>query len=166
MSLKWSVVAEWQAVVKEGILDMVRRQSFDSTSTPSLLPASSKLLEPYFVNPSSRAAMKELGHVGRLVGVAQYGASDRQWLAMTCDGILYLLMGKVIQDSRFAAGKKELERLGWVDTSALLVKDLKSLVKARNHPVSGSKVDLLGRVQANVNEPVLATLTANFSIDG
>lgn len=46
--------------------------------------------------------------------------------------------------------------------SALLVKDLKSLLKARNLRVPGSKADLL----ANVNEPVLATLSAKFSIEG
>lgn len=81
MPLRRSVVVEWQAVVKEGKLDMVRRQSLDSTSTPSICPASSKLVEPCFVNPSSHAAVKELlRHVARLAGVVQYGASDRQGL--------------------------------------------------------------------------------------
>ena len=77
------------------------------SSTARVTPAISKLVEPCFVNPSSHAAVEELmRHVGQLAGVTRYGGTERQWVAMTCDGVPYMFMRKLIQESRLLAAKK------------------------------------------------------------
>ena len=128
------------------------------SSTARVTPAKSKLVEPCFVNPSSHAAVKELmRHVGRLAGVTKYEGTERQRVAMTCDGVPYMLMRKVIQESRLLAAKNYLQSLGWIDTTTLNVKDLKAVLRSKKLPVSGTKADLLARVDHHINAPVVAS---------
>ena len=138
---KRSVVIEWEVTFKEGGVGVAKKQSGVESSTAMVTPAKSKLVEPCFVNPSSHAAVKELmRHVSRLAGVTKYGGSERQWVAMTCDGVPYMLMRKVIQESRLLAAKNYLQSLGWIDTTTLNVKDLKAVLKSKKLPVSGQRL--------------------------
>ena len=95
-------------------------------------PAKTCLLEPCFVNPSLRQAIEQLlRRIGRCASVTSYGSSEREWLSLTCDGVPYRLMRKVVQEATFAAMKEKLETLGWIDTSKMLVKDLKAVLKLK-----------------------------------
>ena len=153
---KRSVVIDWEVIFEEGGVGVAKKQSGVESSTAMVTPAKSKLVEPCFVNPSSHAAVKELmRHVSRLAGVTKYGGSERQWVAMTCDGVPYMLMRKVIQESRLLATKSYLQSLSWIGTT-LNVKDLKAVLNSKSLPVSATKADLLARVDYHINGPVVA----------
>ena len=109
---KRSVVMEWEVTFEEGGAGEAKKQSPVKSSTAMVTPAKSNLVEPCFVNPSSHAAAKELMRHGRLAGVMKYGGIERQCVAMTYDGVPYMLMRKVIQESRLLAAKSYLQSLG------------------------------------------------------
>ena len=94
-------------------------------------------------------------HIGRCASVTSYGGSKREWLSLTCDGVPYMLMRKVMQEATFAAMKEKLGTLGWIDTSKMLVKDLKAVLKLKKLPVSGLKADLIARIDSDINRPLL-----------
>ena len=75
---------------------------------------------------------------------------------MTCDGVPYMFLRKVIQESRLLAAKSYPQSLGWIDTTTLNVKDLKAVLKSKNLPVYETKADLLARVDHYIIAPVVA----------
>ena len=147
----------WEAPVQEGrVILGANVHEGDARESQSIHPAVSALVEPCFVNPSSLAAVKVLlRHVGQCAGVAKYGGNKREWLAVTCDGVPYMLLRKAIQEARLIAQQDSLSAVGWVDSSKLLLKDLKTLLHSRNLPVRGNKAELLARVE-HINGPILA----------
>ena len=84
-----SQVVTWTSSVQDcrvTLTSTVQGQSVQQVPLSS--PAKTKLIEPCFVNPSSRAAVKEsMRHVGELASVTEYGGEKREWLALTCDGV-------------------------------------------------------------------------------
>lgn len=126
-----------------------------SACTGTARPVHVHLLEPCFVNPASLEAVQVLlRHVGQHAGVKQYGGTERDWLAVTCDGVPYYLVRKAIEEAQRVAVKEQLVRDGWVDTSKLLVKDLKDVLRRAGLPVTGTKAQLLDRVHIGINEEI------------
>ena len=106
-SRRRSDVVIWEGSVKEGMVVMAVDQA------KSVSRAECKLVEPCFVNPGSLAAVKELlRHIGQLASVSQYGGSKQEWLAVTCDGVPYMLIRKAVKEAKRLAGKDHLTSLG------------------------------------------------------
>ena len=157
----------WDSTVIEGRVHVVWTEQEDESATPCVPTAKCVLVEPCFVNPSSLEAVKELmRHVGQLGSVTQYGGKKREWMALSCDGVPYMLMRKVIQNSGVETCLEKLKKFGWVDTSRLYVKDLKSVLRERNLPLSGTKADLVARIEEHVNRPVLDSCLDKVAFEG
>ena len=143
-------------------------ESEKESDSQSVRPADVHLMEPCFVNPASLKAVEELlRHIGRHAGIVRYGGKERQWLAVTCDGVPFYLVKKAICDAQRAAVKEHLKETGWVDTTKLLVKDLREVLRKAKLPATGSKCELLDRVHEAINRPVLEhALAEGLRCDG
>lgn len=125
-------------------------------------PADVHLVEPCFVNPASLQAIEELlRHIGKQAGIKSCGGSERDWLAVTSDGVPYYLVRKAIQLAQRSALKGHLAQLGWVDTQKLTVPQLKDVLRRAGLACTGLKNDLLARVDTRINKPIMEQCLAN-----
>lgn len=67
-------------------------------------PANIKLIDPLFVNPSSKEAVKLiLDHIGKDAGIRAYGTGEREWCFIVCDGSPMTLIWQLIaEDNKFS----------------------------------------------------------------
>ena len=87
-------------------------------------------------------------------------------MALSCDGVPYMLMRKVIHSSKIESAFQKFKEFGWIDTAKMTMKDLKTVLRKKNLATSGVKADLIARVKDNINQPILQKHLHQVSLEG
>ena len=143
-----------QIVTSDGI-DQVVMSPAPSQPESSVKPANVCMVEPCFVNPNSHEAVRRLfEHLGKVCGVKQYGGAEREWLAVECDGLPFLLGKTVIHRAQIDAHRKALVAAGIPPVSSMKGAALRQELSSRNLATRGKVDDLRCRLQAAVDEQI------------
>lgn len=89
------------------------------------------------------------------------GGTKREWLAITCDGVPYSLVRKLILQKQRLAVKESIKSQGWVDTEEIHVPQLRDVLADANLPHSGNKSTLLTRIKEHTYRPVIEQVLAS-----